>query len=306
MKRIAALMALGLTLGACSADGGTDAVAVEAATATIADAGGEAADDVASGPGEVDVSFDVVDNRKVIRNARLTLHASDTREMFDRIVRMTEEVGGFVSNANVFPTEGEDDQPEVTITLRIPSDRLTTTMDGIKGAADEVVSESQDAQDVTEQFVDLEARRANLEALEVELRALLEEVRQQPGADPEKLLTVFRELSSVRGQIEQIQGQLNYLSDLTALATLEVFVSETPVTAPILAESWQPVAQARESLRSLLSSLQDMADWAINFALFTLPVLVLTLAIPAGVAWYGYLRWRRARGVTEAEHAAEA
>lgn len=300
MKRLAALLALGLVLSACT--GGKDSGGV-GEFSNAPESGGDDAPllgaDSGDGEGEspealtnLDVKFDVVENRRVIRQANLQLHASDTRATFDEIIRLTESVGGFVSSANVFPFEGDDAQPDVSMTLRIPADQLTAVMTTIKDSVDEVVAESQGARDVTEQFVDLEARLRNFEALEVELRALLEEVRSQPDADPVKLLTVFNELSSVRGQIEQIQGQINYLTDLTAMATLEVYVSQTPIAVPIVASAWAPAEAAKDALRSLVTALQSIADWSINFVLFTLPVLLLILGIPGAVGLYFYRRFR--------------
>ncbi len=300
MKRLAALLALGLVLSACA--GGNDSGGLEEFY-NAPESGGDDAPllgaDSGDGEGEspealtnLDVKFDVVENRRVIRQANLQLHASDTRATFDEIIRLTESVGGFVSSANVFPFEGDAAQPDVSMTLRIPADQLTAVMTTIKDSVDEVVAESQGARDVTEQFVDLEARLRNFEALEIELRALLEEVRSQPNADPVKLLTVFNELSSVRGQIEQIQGQINYLTDLTAMATLEVYVSQTPIAVPIVASAWAPAEAAKDALRSLVTALQGIADWSINFVLFTLPVLLLILGIPGAVGLYFYRRFR--------------
>jgi len=301
MKRLAVLLALGLVIAACTADDDSGAFG-ETALSTIGASGTvpasiDAESLAGEAPANLDVRLDVVADRKVIRRASLQLHASDTRATFDEIVRLTESVGGFVANANVFPFEGEDAQPDVSMTLRIPADQLTSVMTTIKGYVDEVVAESQSAQDVTEQFVDLEARLRNLEALEVELRALLEDVRQQPNADPVKLLTVFNELSSVRGQIEQIQGQINYLSDLTAMATLDVQVSQTPIAVPIVASGWAPAEAAKDALRSLVTALQGIADWAISFALFTLPVLLLIVGIPATLGFFVYRRIKNRRGV---------
>jgi len=303
MKRLAVLLALGLVIAACSAGDDSGAFG-ETGLGTIGAIGTDenaASTDAESFTGEApanfDVRLDVVVDRKVIRQASLQLHASDTRATFDEIVRLTESVGGFVANANVFPFEGEDAQPDVSMTLRIPAGQLTSVMTTIKGSVDEVVAESQSAQDVTEQFVDLEARLRNLEALEVELRALLEDVRKQPDADPVKLLTVFNELFSVRGQIEQIQGQINYLSDLTAMATLDVQVSQTPIDVPIVASAWAPAEAAKDALRSLVTALQGIANWAISFALFTLPVLLLTLGIPATLGFFVYRRIKNRRGV---------
>ncbi len=300
MKRLAALLAFGLVLAACSA--GNDSGAFEESSGGFPKDGddaqlpgvnsGDSDSESLEAPRNVNIQFDVVEDRMVIRRANLQLHASDTRVTFDEIIRLTESVGGFVASANVFPFEGTEDQPDVSMTLRIPADQLTAVMVTIKDSVDEVIAESQSAEDVTEQFVDLEARLTNLEALEVELRALLEEVRKQPDADPVKLLTVFSELSSVRGQIEQIQGQINYLTDLNALATLEIYVSQTPIAVPIVAGAWAPAEAAKDALRNLVTALQGIADWSINFVLFTLPVLLAIFAIPGAVGFYIYRRFR--------------
>jgi hypothetical protein len=302
MKRFATILALAIGLAACGGDTGGESVDLldagapgDAATVTTVAAGEEYRDAAADGEAVVGVDLDVAEDRKVIRQAQLQLQADDTRETFDRIVALVEGAGGFVSNAVVSPVEGDEDQPLVTMTLRVPATELTEIMDAIKSAATEVISESQDAQDVTEQYVDLEAQLTNLQALEVELRALLTEVRQQPDADPDKLLRVFNEISIVRGQIEQIQGQLNYLDDVVALAALDVSLSPTPAVVPIVEDTWEPVEVARDALRSLVAGLQGMAEWGINFALYTLPMLILVLGPPLVIGLVLYRRWRKRR-----------
>jgi len=309
MRRLALILAMGLVIAACSAGedasvtfddraggvdgGGEETFAPDEATGTTA--AGATADDGVGDGGAIGVNLEVARDRKVIRQAQLQLEADDTRAAFDRIVALTEAAGGFIADATVHPVEGEEDLPSVTMTLRIPAAELTETMSAIKGSVEKVVSESQNAQDVSEQYIDLEARLTNLEALEVELRALLAEVRQQPEADPDKLLRVFNEISSVRSQIEQIQGQLNYLDDVVDLATLSVGLTPTPAVVPIVEDTWEPVEVARDALRSLVGGLQDVAGWAINFALFTLPMLLLTVGIPLLVGWVVYRQWRKRR-----------
>jgi hypothetical protein len=180
--------------------------------------------------------------------------------------------------------------------LRVPVEDLTTTMRAIKGLATDVVSESQSAEDVSEQFVDLEARLVNLEALEVELRALLAEVRAQPDADPAKLLQVFNELANVRGQIEQAQGQLEYLSNLTDMATLQVGLTQTPAAVPVVDEPWAPMETVRDAARDLVTALQTVANGVIAFVVHILPLTLLALVGPAVVAVVVY---RRLRGSEE-------
>lgn len=307
MKRFASILVLAVVLAACAGDSGAETTVLEVgAEGQPASAGGDAAfdttetttagaEEVRDEDGAIGVNLDVAEDRKVIRQARLELQADDTREAFDRIVALAEAAGGFISDATVNPVQDEADQPAVVMTLRIPAAQLTETMASIKDSVDEVVSESQGAQDVTDQYIDLEARLTNLTALEVELRALLTEVRQQPNADPDELLRVFTEISNVRGEIEQIQGQLNYLDDVVALASLSISLTPTPAAVPIVEDTWQPVEVARDALRNLVNGMQGAAEWAINFGLYTLPMLILTLGLPLLVGFLAYRQWRKRR-----------
>lgn len=300
MKRtITLILAGGLLLAGCAegdADVGIEMTSAREAGVTDAEFPDEidtVAAEEADEPSAVPVNLEATQNRQVIRQASLELHASDTRKAYAEIVAVVESAGGFVAHANVAPTSGEDNQPRVSMTLRVPAAQLNTTMSAIKDSVDEVVSESQGAEDVTEQYVDLQARLTNLEALEVELRALLEEVRQQPGADPEKLLTVFRELSATRGQIEQIQGRINHLNDMTSLATLQVQLTQTPLAVPLVETPWTPAEAARDAVRGLVTGMQGVADWAIGFVLYTLPMMLLTLGPLVLVGVFVYRKWFR-------------
>jgi hypothetical protein len=62
---------------------------------------------------------------------------------------------------------------------------------------------------------------------------------------------------------------------------------------PIVEDTWEPVTVARDALRSLVAGLQGVADWAISFALYTLPMLLILLGIPAVVGLYVYRQWRK-------------
>ena len=307
MRELALILAMGVVVAACSGGGeGSQATDVTFAADGLEEqgtAGGatettSAAAETPPGEGAIAIDLEVAQDRKVIRQAQLQLEADDTRAAIDRIIALSEAAGGFVADATVHPVEGEQDQPSANITLRIPASELTGVMTAIKGSVQRVVSESQGAQDVTAQFIDLEARLTNLETLEVELRALLAEVRQQPEADPEKLLRVYNEISLVRGQIEEIQGQLNYLSDVVDLATLTIGLTPTPAVVPIVEDTWEPVEVARDALRSLVVGLQGVAEWGIHFALYTLPMLLLVLGVPALIGFAIYRQWKKRRPPT--------
>jgi len=307
MRRLALILAMGVAIAACNGGGeaadttfAADGLAEQGVSggATETTSAAEEAPAGERGEGAIAVDLEVAQDRKVIRQAQLQLEADDTRAAIDRIIAFGEGAGGFVADAVVHPVEGEQDQPSASITLRIPASELTEVMTAIKGSVEKVISESQGAQDVTDQFIDLEARLTNLETLEVELRALLAEVRQQPEADPDKLLRVYNEISLVRGQIEEIQGQLNYLDDVVDLATLTIGLTPTPAVVPIVEDTWEPVEVARDALRNLVTGLQGLADWGIHFALFTLPMLLLVLGVPGLIGFGIYRQWKKRRPPT--------
>lgn len=255
-------------------------------------------DDARSASGEkLSLDIAVTTDRKVIRNVSLQLAADDTRAAYEAIAAIAEQNGGFVSAAEVSPT-GDGEQPFVRITVRVPSSNLSDALDGFRETAAEVIAESQAADDVTESFIDLEAQLANLTVLETELRALLEEVREQPDADPDKLLRVFTEISNTRSQIEQIQGQLNYLTDAVDLATVTMSIEPTPAAVPIVEEGWAPINTVRDASRELVSGLQSLLDTVITFVIAVLPMLLIAVGLPGLVLFALYRVWRSRRRIT--------
>ena len=119
----------------------------------------------------------------MIYDGPIYLEAADTRAAYDEIVFVVQTSGGFLSASQV-GEQIEDEQPSTNLTVRVPTDELTATLAGIRQVADRGVTEALQSQDVTEQFVDIEAQLRNLYALETELLALLAELRDNPNADP--------------------------------------------------------------------------------------------------------------------------
>ena len=76
---------------------------------------------------------------------------------------------------------------------------------------------------------------------------------------------------------------------------------------PIVEDAWEPVEVARDALRSLVVALPGVADWAIHFAIYTLPMLLLLVGVPAliGLAIYRQWKKRRPAGSTTTQHGAE-
>ena len=150
-----------------------------------------------------------------------------------------------------------------TVTLRVPADQATyqATLERLRGLAERVVDEQSQAQDVTEEYVDLDARLRNLRASEESLLQLLAKAQRV-----EDILSIQRELTNVRGQIEQIQGRKQALERRADMATITLTIREAGAFAR---PGWSPGGTFSEAYRALGAALRGLAVFAIWLAVFS-------------------------------------
>ncbi|KAA0206854.1 DUF4349 domain-containing protein [Candidatus Uhrbacteria bacterium] len=223
---------------------------------------------------------------RVIRNGSLSLRVDrvETRLAEARAIATAEN--GFVADANVVDREGVK---SATLTIRVPQDAFDRTLARLKELASTVFNESTNTEDVTAQFVDLEARLGAARAEEAQYLRILED------ADTiEETLQVTARLGEVRARIESMEGQLRYLRDRTEYSTIRVSMTEearVQVPTPV----WRPGETLRESLRDLVIALQGLADLLIALAVFLFG-LVLPVALGVMlVAWIVRALWKKFR-----------
>jgi hypothetical protein len=228
--------------------------------------------------------------RKIIYNVTLNLVVKDTDESLAELEHVTQEMGGFVAHSNVWRTEG---YRQANVTVRVPADKLNDALAQYRALALDIENESLDSSDVTADYVNLEADLKNEQRTEVELQELLE-TRSETGRT-EDILEVHRELSTVRAEIERIQGQMRYLDNLSDMATVQITLTPDELLQPIEVGGWKPQGTARDAIRMLLRTLQFFADAGIVFVLYILPTLIV-IAIPV-VILVLLIRaiWRRVR-----------
>ncbi len=138
--------------------------------------------------------------------------------------------------------------------------RHAHALDAISGLATEVTRLSTSGQDVTEEFVDLDARLGNLEATAARLRTFLDESR-----NVEEALAVNMELSRVEGEIESLKGRMQYLQQSAAFSSINVDVTPDVLAQPIQVTGWQPTGVAKQAIEALVAALQSLGTAAIWF-----------------------------------------
>ena len=216
--------------------------------------------------------------RKIILTASLQLVVQETDKTVDRIRSLVSADGGYVVSANIW-RDGETIRGNLQV--RVPADKIDPFLADVKKLAVRVEREETGGQDVTEEYVDLQARLTNLQAAEKELRELMTSVRQK-GGKAEDIMAVYNELVNVRGQIEQIQGRMQYIDRLSAMATVNLDLSEQ-MAAPIGQPGWQPGQTVRQALNALVQTGKFGVDVLIWVAFYLVPLLIVPVAVIVGV-----------------------
>jgi hypothetical protein len=215
-----------------------------------------------------------ITERMIVYTVRLSLEVQDTEKAVNDIRAIASQHKGYLAATNV--TRDSKNRLRGTVTLRVPAESLDAAWKQIKGAGLKVLNENSNANDVTDQYTDLNARLTNLTATEIELRKLLDTVRERTGK-ADDILAVYNRLTEIRGQIEQIKGQMNVLEKTSAMATLTVELVPHEEVQVLEPETWMPNRTAAQALRALVQALQGLADIAIWLVLFVLPILAALL-----------------------------
>jgi chemotaxis protein histidine kinase CheA len=232
--------------------------------------------------------------RKLIRTVDLTLEVNNTQETAGKVAALVSGLGGYVAASN---GQRQGGLMFYTMTVRVPVDRLDQALSAIRALAVRVNREHQQVEDVTDQYIDLDARLRTLEATETELRALLAESRQR-ARKVDEIMAVYQQLIEIRSQIEQIRTQLNSFDKLAAFSTLNLELVPTEAAKPVVAGGdWRPGDTVRSSARVLMALLRGLMDTAIFFVIVLVPVGLVILAVVVAVRWV--VRKLRRRPATE-------
>ncbi len=201
--------------------------------------------------------------RKLILAHSVTIEVAELQNALQTLARLAEVSGGY-TNASA-RSRNEDGSSAGSIEMRIPPAKAGNVMEKLRSLG-LVMNESSSGEDITEEYVDLEARLKNMKASENRLQGLL--LRQtQKLAD---VLAVERELTRVRGEIEAYEARKRSWDTLTALVTFHIELREPAGAAPTFYRLWNPVRTAfaeaavifAESLRSMIVFAGSILPWA--------------------------------------------
>lgn len=224
--------------------------------------------------------------RLIIRSGNISMSVKDTLAAQGSVEQMVASMaaeGAFVISSEAYGG-GEDSQPYVTMSIRIPASRFDETMDRLEELAVQVTNRNESAQDVTEEYVDLTAR---LESLEAARQRLLEIM--QSASNTKDLLEAEQQLTQRETEIESLKGRIQYLEQSAQLSSIWIELQPYILSQPV-GDQWRPLETVRHAVEALLDGLRGMGNFLIFFAIAILPwFLVLGLVIWGIVR---LIRWR--------------
>ena len=298
-KIIFIVLALMLILAACA----SKPTATPMLGARAPSAGGVASEQtvvgsapMASNTSGYDVAKNITDttasqDRMVIMNVDLSIVVTDPQKKKDAIQQIAKDLGGYLVSMNMsqVPLQSGVSAPQGSITIRVPATKLDTALSQIKADAIDVPTENHTGQDVTAQYVDLQSQLNNLEQAEKDLLAIMDEAKNNPGNNSttktQDVLNVYNQIVAIRGQIEQIKGQMKYYDESVAYSLVSVTLIAQETVQPIQIGPWSPRTEFNKAVVDLVHFLQGFVDFLTHFVVNVLFPLIIILGPLALITW---------------------
>jgi uncharacterized protein DUF4349 len=225
--------------------------------------------------------------RKLVRTANLGLIVKTPAESAEMIKQIAQNVGGFMVTSEI---NGGADALSASLNVRVPAARFEEVRSQIRKLALRLESEGLEAQDVTKQYVDQEARLRNLRAQEQQYLGILRKT-----ATVKDTLEVSEKLNEVRGAIEERQAEFEALSKQADTVAINISL-RAEADAQVFGLHWRPLYQLKTAAREGLDGLGDYASSMTAFVFYLPTVLLWLFTILAGAA----IGWRILRWVARA------
>ena len=220
-------------------------------------------------------------DRKIIRNADLTLETESPTEGLRKITAAAESHGGFVVTSEFKQNPvaaGAKPSQIVTVVARVPAYQFASALEQIRSAGDRVVQEKVSGQDVSEEYLDIEARLRNKKALEGQFLDIMKQARKVEDA-----LNVQTELADVRTEIERLEGRRRFLENQAALSTITTTLQ---MPQPLVATTTTGFGT------TIKHAFGDAVDTAASIILFVIQAVIVLVPIAVFFGLPGWLVWR--------------
>jgi hypothetical protein len=210
-------------------------------------------------------------SRKIIYDAQIDLVVDGVEPVAKKLAALVQEAKGYIAEQNVTGSPGS--LRSIHWKVRIPVEQFDSFVDSVVSLG-ELERNNRTSQDVSDQYYDLEARIKNKKVEEQTLNKIL----QERSGKLEDVLKIEIELSRVRGEIEQLEGKIRVLENLSALATLTLNIREREKyapPAPVVAGFGTQISRTWDgSITNVVDLGKAIVLWTVSWAIW-LPFMLV-------------------------------
>lgn len=281
MKKIFALFLTGVLLAGLLAGcgGGTEAYTENGMAMDMemqAEAPGEALQSVTADSSTGSTQYA---DQKLVKTVKLQAETADLDTLLAGLTEQISALGGYTEYQNIYngSTYSHRRVRTAELTIRIPADKLNSFVQEVEGTSN-VISKTEDIDDVTLQYVDTQSRMNALQAEHDRLVELMEKADNLTD-----LLTIEERLTEVRYKLESATSQLRVMDNQVSYATIELAIEEVEVYT----EVEEPTVWERIST-GFMTNLQNLGDFLVDLLVWVVtcsPQLLIFAGFIALVIW---------------------
>lgn len=214
-----------------------------------------------------------VPNRMVTKDSDLSLLTKNVAQTIQTFTTYTEGIGGYMVNSSV---TNPNDNGNGQVIYRVPTSKLDDALAYYRSYAIKVVSENIHGSDITDQYMDIQARLDILQKNKATFETIMS--KTTTVAD---IMNVQQQIMNLQNQIDSLQGQKQYLDKISQMSKVVIYLSTDEIALPYTPdEPWQPAAIFKQAVRSLVAHLRMIVTtiiWIIVYGVVFLPVLLIAL-----------------------------
>lgn len=216
------------------------------------------------------------EGRKLIKNVNMNVETEEYDDLVTAVSKRITELSGYIENSNM--GKNGNNSYDVTryanITARVPADKVDSFVTEISEEAN-VISKSENIQDVTLQYVDVDSHKKALEKEQERLLELLSQAEQM-----EDIISIESKLTDVRYEIESYTSQLRTFDNQIDYSTVSLYITEvqslTPVVEPSVGS--QMINGLIKNVKNVCTGLKHFLIWCfISIPYFIIIVIVIIL-----------------------------
>ncbi|MCK0471962.1 DUF4349 domain-containing protein [Halalkalibacter sp. APA_J-10(15)] len=232
----------------------------------------ESAPDVASGEGAA-----FAKERMISYQSYMSVDVESLMESMGHLQERATEYNGYVVESTFFESETN---PYGTMAFRIPEESFVLFMEEVSEHAQKVNHHETIAQDVTEEYVDLESRLSSKQAVEERLLQFLEEAE-----NTENLLAISQDLANTQEEIEQLTGRMQYLENQVSYSSVSIDLKEDTVRVGTIQgeedlNTWEEAKKLFiDTVNFLITSVSAIIVWLIGLSPLFIPIIVIAFVI---------------------------